>query len=168
MANSSLKGKCVSIDSDLKKHLLKIYNAYKGDKNVEGYTRLKSLCDTDEISYEKLKRIKNFFDNFSGKKNGTPYLLNGGTNMKDWVNITLNDLRADIESKKKAMKNVGMPNQYIKTHTKDGIKLDAHDNDINKILRQEGIYSIGIMESLINEIDKNKKLWQTDKKYHQY
>ena len=88
--------------------------------------------------------------------------------MKDWVNITLNDLRADIEGKKKAMKNVGMPNQYIKTHTKDGIKLDAHDNDINKILRQEGIYSIGIMESLINEIDKNKKLWQTDKKYHQY
>ena len=81
MANSSLKGKCVSIDSDLKKHLLKIYNAYKGDKNVEGYTRLKSLCDTDEISYEKLKRIKNFFDNFSGKKNGTPYLLNGGTNI---------------------------------------------------------------------------------------
>jgi len=167
MANKSLQGKCIKVDEDVKNHLLKIYNAYKGDKTTEGYGRLKNLCDSDEISYEQLKRIKNFFDNFSGERNGTPYLLNGGTRMRDWVNISLNDLRMDIEGKKKAMSSVGMPNQYIKTHNKDGIKIDPHDSDVNKILRQEGIYNIGIVDSLINEIYKNKKLWHTDNKYHQ-
>jgi hypothetical protein len=164
MANSSLKNNCVKIDEELKDHLLKIYNAYKGDKKIEGYTRLKNLCDENEISYEQLKRIKNFFDNFSGKRNDTPYLLNGGSKMKDWVNITLNDLRGNIEGKKKAMSSIGMPNQYIKTHTKDGVKLDSHDSDVNKILRQEAIYNIGIVDSIINEIYKNKKLCQTDNK----
>ena len=167
MANSSLKGKCIKIDSELKEHLLKIYNAYRGDQKVEGYSRLKGLCDSDEISYEQLKRIKNFFDNFEGRRNDTPYLLNGGTKMKDWVNISLNDLRMDIEGKKKAMSSVGMPNQYIKTHDKDGVKMDSHDSDVKKILRQEGIYNIGIVDSLINEIYKNKQLWHKDKKSHQ-
>jgi hypothetical protein len=167
MANSSLKGKCIKIDSELKKHLLRIYNAYRGDQKQEGFGRLKNLCDSDEITYEQLKRIKNFFDNFEGNRNDTPYLLNGGSKMKDWVNISLNDLRMDIEGKKKAMSSVGMPNQYIKTHTKDGIKIDQHDSDVNKILRQEGIYNIGIVDSLINEIYKNRKSWHKDKKYPQ-
>ena len=61
MANSSLQGKCIKIDEEVKNHLLKIYNAYKGDKTNEGYGRLKNLCDSDEISYEKLKIIKIFF-----------------------------------------------------------------------------------------------------------
>lgn len=167
MANSSLQGKCIKIDGELKNHLLKIYNAYRGDKTNEGYGRLKNLCDSDEISYEQLKRIKNFFDNFSGKRNDTPYLLNGGSKMKDWVNISLNDMRMDVEGKKKAMSSVGMPNQHIKTHSKDGVRIDPHDSDVKKILRQEGIYNIGIVDSLINEIYKNKKLWHKDKKSHQ-
>jgi methylglyoxal synthase len=73
----------------------------------------------------------------------------------------------DIEGKKKAMNSVGMPNQYIKTHTKDGVRIDPHDSDVKKILRQEGIYNIGIVDSLINEIYKNKKLWHKDNKFHQ-
>ena len=46
MANSSLQGKCIKIDGEVKNHLLKIYNAYKGDKTNEGYGRLKNLCDS--------------------------------------------------------------------------------------------------------------------------
>jgi len=40
MANSELQGKHFEIPTNISEHLLKIYNAYKGAKNVEGYKRL--------------------------------------------------------------------------------------------------------------------------------
>jgi len=170
MANSGLQGKTIPIEDKVKKHLNKIFNAYKGNKTVEGYNRLKNLVDSDEISYEQLKRIKNFFDNFNGNINDTPYMLNGGTMMKKWVDYVLYVSRKGLEGKKKSMSDVGMDNQYIKNHSKDGIRIDPHDSDTNKILRQEGIYNIGIMDSLIKTIDKNKELWhkQNGNQSHQY
>jgi len=161
MANSSLQGKTFKIHDKVKKHLKKIFDAYKGDKTKEGYQRLRKLVDKDVISYEQLKRIKNFFDDFNGSVDDTSYLLNGGSIMKKWVNFTLENARKNIEGKKKSMKDVGMDNQYIKTHSKDGVKLDTHDSDVQKILRQESIYNMEIMKSLITNISKNKKLWQT-------
>lgn len=159
MANSKLQGKKTFIPEKVQNHLSRIFTAYKGDKTTEGYTRLKTLVDKDQITYEQMKRMKNFFDNYNGNRNASPYLLNGGTMMKDWVDGTLKDARKNIEGKKKSMKDVGMDNQYIKNHSKDGVRIDPHDSDTNKILRQEGIYSIGVMESLIKIIDKNKQLW---------
>jgi hypothetical protein len=161
MANSKLQGQKTFIPQKVQTHLSRIFTAYNGDETVEGYARLKKLVDKDQITYEQMKRMKNFFDGYDGKRNSTPYLLNGGTMMKEWINKTLKDARKNIEGKKKAMKDTGMSNQYQKSHSKDGVKLDTHDSDTNKILRQEGIYSIGIMENLIKTIDKNKQLWHT-------
>lgn len=159
MANAKLKGITIVLEKNVNQHLKKIFNAYCGDRNVEGYTRLKNLCDSNNISYEQLARIKNFFDSFTGKKSDSPYLLNGGTLMKDWVDISLSNMRDGVENKKKSMSNVGMPNQHQKEKiTISGVKLDSHDTDTNKILRQEGIYNMKVMEDLITIIDKNKQL----------
>lgn len=159
MANSKLKGDKVLIDDDINYHLKRIYNAYNGPKDVEGYERLRGLCDSQDVSYEQLKRIKNFFDDFNGKNTETSYLLNGGTKMKTWVQSKLDDMRNNIESKKKNMKNVGMPNQYQKDKIRvPNTKIDNHDTDTNKILRQEGIYRIKVLDDLITEINKNKEL----------
>ena len=145
MANAKLKGITIVIEKDVNQHLKKIFNAYCGDRNVEGYTRL--------------ARIKNFFDSFTGKKSDSPYLLNGGTKMKDWVEMSLSNMRYRVDSKKKNMNAVGMPNQYQKEKiTISGVKLDNHDTDTNKILRQEGIYNIKVLEDLITTINKNKQL----------
>ena len=170
MANSELQGKKILLDYDINYHLKRIYNAYKGPKDVEGYERLRGLCDSTQISYEQLKRIKNFFDGFEGKNNETTYLLNGGSKMKDWVSSTLDDMRNNVESKKKNMKNVGMANQYQKSNDTSiaGVKLDNHDSDTNKILRQEGIYRIKVLDDLITEINKNKELCLTDNQSRQY
>ena len=63
------------------------------------------------------------------------------------------------KNKKKNMNAVGMPNQYQKEKiTISGVKLDSHDTDTNKILRQEGIYNIKVLEDLIITINKNKQL----------
>lgn len=173
MANSSLQGKYFNIPQNISEHLLKIYNAYKGPKNVEGYQRLEELVskteskDGNNISYEQLKLMKNFFDNYNGSKKGTPYLLNGGTMMKEWVQKTLNSARQDIKGKEDAMKNVEMGDHYQKEKislSKVGDK--PHDSDTKKILRQEGIYSLGILKDLITIIDKNKELCRMDNKSH--
>lgn len=172
MSNSSLQGKYFDVPRNVSEHLTKIFKAYKGAKNVEGYQRLEGLVsktesgDNNTISYEQLKLIKNFFDSYSGDKKSTPYLLNGGSLMKQWVQKTLDTARDSIKSKKDTMKNVGMDNQFIQSHEKNSVKLDTHDSDTNKILRQEGIYSLGILESLITIIDKNKELCRMDNKSH--
>lgn len=160
MANSELRGGKILIDDDINYHLKRIYNAYNGPKDVEGYERLRGLCDNDNVSYEQLKRIKNFFDGYEGKNNETTYLLNGGTKMREWVKSKLDDMRNNVSSKKKNMKNVGMSNQYQKDKINiSSVRIDTHDSDTNKILRQEGIYSIKVLDDLITEINKNKKLW---------
>ena len=69
-------------------------------------------------------------------------------------------MRDSIESKKKNMKNVGMSNQYQKDKIRlPNAKINNHDSDTNKILRQEGIYRIKVLDDLITEINKNKQLW---------
>jgi hypothetical protein len=51
------------------------------------------------ISYPQLKRIKNFFDNFQGKENDPSYILNGGSQMKAWVENTLTSMRNNVKDK---------------------------------------------------------------------
>ena len=41
MANSDLQGKYWEYDDEMGNHLNKIYNAYRGDKTVKGYTKYK-------------------------------------------------------------------------------------------------------------------------------
>lgn len=159
MANSELQGKTFDIPENIEKHLKKIFNAYKGAKNVEGYKRLEELTNKDSISYEQLKLIKNFFDTYNGNRKGTSYLLNGGTIMKNWVESILNNARDGVKNIKKSMDNIDMFNSSdLKNLPNVRIDNKKHDSDTNKILRQEGIYNMRLMENLITIIDKNKKL----------
>ena len=110
--------------------------------------------------------MKNFFDNYNGKRKGTTYMLNGGTMMKVWIEKTLEHARQNVKGKKEAMKNVGMDNEFIDTHEKNNVRIDNHDSDTNKILRQEGIYNMRLLESLITTIDKNRELCLMDNRSH--
>jgi hypothetical protein len=157
MANSDLQGKYWEIDDNMSSHLNKIYNAYRGDKTVKGYNRLKGLLDTRECSYEQMKRIKNFFDTFNGNKNDTPYLLNGGTKMKEWINTCLDTARQDIKGKKKSMERVGMTNQFQKdggTKNQDSSGKRIRTDNISK---NAGIYECKLFGNLLNIIDENNK-----------
>jgi hypothetical protein len=80
--------------------------------------------------------------------------------MKNWIEHTLNKARQSIKGKQDAMSDVGMKNQYQKEKIGGNVRIDTekHDSDTNKILRQEGIYNMRLMENLITTIDKNRKL----------
>jgi hypothetical protein len=164
MANSALENKYWELSDEITNHLSRIFNAYKGDENVQGYKRLKDLIDKRECSYQQMKRIKNFFDSFNGTKNDTPYLLNGGTKMKQWVDDCLSNARQDIKGKKKSMMNIGMDNQFQKdggTKNQDSsgnpIKNNKIGSSSRKISDNRGIYEVEMFSKLLNIFEENNK-----------
>lgn len=80
----------------------KIPNA---DSNVEGFNRNKRLQTATQLTYPELKRIKNFFDTFSGPQTDAPFILNGGVKMKDFVNSILSGARQSLQTSKEIRKN---------------------------------------------------------------
>lgn len=122
------------------------------DQNTEGYNRNQELQTQKWITYKQLKRIKNFFDNFKGSDKDPEYILNGGVEMKNWVNNELRIMRDDIKISKKNKSNVGMDNQFISTHTKgdpvNNVRTSTrHKKSVDK-------YDTAVSESIkrINEI----------------
>ena len=158
MANSDLYGKKWTVPNDVISKLNKsINNSNKSDK---GYKRAQNIASDRTMSYSMLKRIKNFFDSFSGNKNDSDYLLAGGDSMKTWVNNTLEKSRGDIVRDKRNKSDSGMSNQFKKTHSKDKnnknvtktsialIKGDARSINNNRAVYKE-------MTQIINKLLKN-------------
>ena len=120
--NKDLYGNTIPLPKNIHEYLSRCFQSAKGaDETTEGYKRNKELRDKNEITYQQLKRVKNWFDNFDGKPNDLSFILNGGDYMKNWVEETLRGLRDDVNMGKKIKSEV-LPNQYIQQHEKDGIK----------------------------------------------
>ena len=164
MANSTLENKYWELDTELINHLNKIFDAYKGNENVEGYKRLKDLINGGECTYQQMKRIKNFFDTYKGKNHETPYLLNGGTKMKQWVDECLSNARQDVKGKKKSMMAIGMDNQFQKdggTKDQDSSAKRIKNNKIRSssrsISNNEAIYEVKMFGNVLNIFKENNK-----------
>jgi len=117
--NNELKNRRFPIPDGVRKILQQTLSNYNGDKTIDGYKRLNNLLSTDTISFQELKRIKNFFDNYKGTDKSNEFILNGGEPMKTWVNNTLYTATKAVHDFKQAKKDAGISNAFIKTHTKD-------------------------------------------------
>lgn len=130
---------------DMQKHMKMCFDKVKNvNKRTDGYKRNIELQSQRTISYPQLKRILNFFDNFTGKNTDVPFILNGGQKMKNWVENELRRMREGIYLPKKNKSNTGMQNQFIKQHQKPSIDVRAskeHSSTINK-------YDAAVTESL--------------------
>jgi hypothetical protein len=137
----------------LLKHLNDCFNSTQGDVNIEGWKRNQELRDSRETTYQQLKRMKNWFDNFNGLENDLPFILNGGHYVKNWVNDTLGGMRNNVYMGKKAKSEV-LPNQFIQTHTKDN--LNTMNRQSKSHSSTTGNINKDITESLkrINELIK--------------
>lgn len=150
--NKNLYDKEIEFPSDKQKHMKicfkKVSNA---DTNTEGYKRNLELQNKNFISYKQLKRIKNFFDNFIGNQNEPEFILNGGVEMKNWVNNELRRMREYIKNTKTNKMNTGMMNQFLDPHEKKDFTnvrpSKEHSRTVDK-------YNAAVTESLkrINEI----------------
>lgn len=152
--NSELYDKSVQIPDEVITYLQKCYNAVpNANDSIEGFKRNKDLTSKKEITYQQLKRIKNWFDTFNGHQNDPSFILNGGFYMKNWVGNTLNSMRNNIYNTKKNRSEV-LPNQFIDPYQKDDLSSmnrpsKSHKTSIDK-------YDSTIKEDLkrINELIK--------------
>lgn len=112
----------VEFNEEMRNHMKICFSQVKDvNTNDPGYIRNQELQNKQTIEYSQLKRIKNFFDNFKGNQNDISFILNGGVKMKNWVENELRRMRENDKVVKKNRMDAGMMNQFIDTHTKDGI-----------------------------------------------
>jgi AraC-like DNA-binding protein len=87
--NKDLYGNKFSLPEEVVSYLQQCHDAAGGaDESVEGYKRNKELRDSREVTYQQLKRMKNWFDKFEGDENDLSYILNNYFNLRftDFVN----------------------------------------------------------------------------------
>jgi hypothetical protein len=152
--NKDLYGKKVPLPEDVLTYLGQCKEAAVGsDETTEGFKRNQELQDSKEVTYQQLKRMKNFFDNFNGHENELPFILNGGHYVKGWVDNTLRSMRDGIEIGKEVKSEV-LPNQYNQEHEKDD--LTSMNRTSKSHQRSVDDYNIAITENLkrINELIK--------------
>ena len=117
--NKSLYDNEIEFPSDKREHMKKCFHMVKNaDENTEGYNRNKELQSQKFITYKQLKRIKNFFDSFKGNQKEPSFILNGGAEIKNWVNDELRKMRDYVKNTKTNKMNAGMMNQFIDPHEK--------------------------------------------------
>ncbi len=117
--NRSLYDNEIEFPSDKREHMRKCFHMVKNaDENTEGYKRNKELQSQKFITYKQLKRIKNFFDTFKGNHKEPSFILNGGVEIKNWVNDELRRMREYVKNSKTNKMNTGMMNQFIDPHEK--------------------------------------------------
>lgn len=114
---------------------------------------LVEVMGMDDISYEYLKKIKNYYENIDPTCNKY-----GGDKMKNFVENTLKSNRNDIKRKSKLKSELGLGNGFKKSHTKDKSNSDLSNPNTkptsvattsDKIFNDEAIYE---------EINRIKKL----------
>ena len=101
--NKDLYGNKVQVPEEVVNYLQQCHDSASGaDETTEGYKRNKELRDNKQVTYQQLKRMKNWFDNFNGLENDLPFILNGGHYVKNWVDNTLGGMRDGVYLGKKA------------------------------------------------------------------
>lgn len=144
--NKDLYNKEIEFPKEKREHMKICFSKVKNaDKNSEGYKRNQELQNQNFIGYKQLKRIKNFFDNFNGNQKDSEFILNGGFEMKNWVNDELRKMREFGHLNKRNKMDAGMQNQFIKSHSKDNLvnvrPSKEHSRTVDK-------YNAAVTESL--------------------
>jgi hypothetical protein len=143
----------VDIPNDVKNALNAALTKHSqtSNNNQEGLTRNKGLINKGKTSYQQLKRIKNWFDNYQGPKDSKEYELNGGDKMKEWVDTILGQMRNGVltstQMRKEYLPDKIKNSDFNVDLSNDNRPSQSHGNSLAK-------YNIDLNESLkrINEI----------------
>jgi hypothetical protein len=147
--NSGLYNRKVKLPDSLIKHLEDCFNSVSADNSVEGYNRNKELRENGIATYQQIKRIKNWFGSFSGRKEDAPFILNGGDRMNVWCDEVLNTWRNNQKSSKQHKSDAGMQNQFLSQHQKNITVGDKHNSTVDSLKVNEEIVRIN---KLIKEL----------------
>jgi mutator protein MutT len=142
--NKDLYNNQYEIPNDVLNYIQSSINKYKPKEGQSGFEKAQNHLNKKTITYQNLKRVKNYFDNLKDGYDKIEFDLNGGDLMKDYVNSILTSERQKVKSDKKIKSDYAqMDNQFRKTHDKDSVKIST---DVS-----EGL-SIGkLFEEIIND-----------------
>jgi hypothetical protein len=88
--NKDLYGNTVQLPEDVVEYLQQCFDsANTDDTTIEGHKRNQELRDSREVTYQQLKRMKNWFDNFNGLENDLPFILNVSLKLKDLSRLSI-------------------------------------------------------------------------------
>jgi len=115
MANQELYDKTYKIPSEVLKG---IQTYLVSNPNGNGVKRAKHILRNGYLTYQALKRLKNFFDHFNSEINdNTQFYLAGGQPMKEFIETTLNQERAGVNRSKEVKRDMtANPNSELMPH----------------------------------------------------
>ena len=124
MANSELYDKTFRIPSDVLKHIQAVLVS---NPTGEGVKRAKNLTKSGVITYQGMKRLKNFFDYFNPNTDDkTQYELAGGDLMKSFIDRTLNTERDAVKRGDK-IKSMYKTEPNLGTHATQSPRLNEEE-----------------------------------------
>ena len=158
MANQELYDKTYKIPSDVLKG---IQTTLISNPQGEGVKRAKFMLKNGAITYQAMKRLKNFFDYFNPQTGDKmQYALAGGNSMKQFIETTLASDRAGVEQSKKIkqMYNVD-PNLGTEPYQTPRL------NEDKKELKKNAVAVIVDNDNkiLLLKRSSDPKLWQPSK-----
>jgi hypothetical protein len=157
MANSSLENRTFMVTDKLLNVLKSNLEKY-GSDNPKGSKRARNLITKREVTYQEMKRIKNYFDNYEGDGTDVEYKLNGGEVCKEWVEKLLGTARDTVDGIKRTQMDAGAENKFKKTHEKD--KDNANPTGVGMVKIHKGANMRNIMNNttVYEEIQQIKEL----------
>lgn len=156
--NSELYDKKYKLPPEILKHIeVVLTNNPTGD----GVRRAKFILKNGEITYQMMKRIKNFFDHFDINGNKKEYELAGGNLMKNFIEKTLITDRDAVERGKEIKRDANANlNNAIKAQKPIKInEYDAVNDAVNDAVKKN---AIGIIVNDDNQILLLKRSNDTD------
>ena len=149
--NSQLYNNIAILPQSILDHLNDCFNSVQADSNIEGFNRNQELRQTKSATYQQIKRIKNWFDNYNGNKEDAPFILNGGDRMKNWCDEVLKVWRSNLEGGKKIKSDAGMMNQYNDSHEKNNFNMNnSHQSTADSLQVNEELKRINkLMKKII-------------------
>ena len=113
--NQELYGQSYKLPDNV---LKAIKSAFVSNPSGDGVIRAKNLLRNRTITYQELKRLKNFFDNFNPETEGSiRYGLAGGDLMKNFVEQTLNTNRDAVQRSKDTRQDMNVDvNRGVKAY----------------------------------------------------
>jgi len=124
--NKELKTHRWFLPDGVRHHLEKVKSDNKKDElsknhtTKEAWDHLVFILDSEKgISYNEMKRIKNWFDKNSNATKTKQYELYGGNVMKTWVENQLNSATLYVKKHKEAQRAMGKENAFKKPHETD-------------------------------------------------
>lgn len=158
--NSELYDKTYKLPSQVIGHLQKtLTNIPHG----EGVRRAKFMLRNGEVTYQVLKRLKNFFDNYRGE-NSQQYELAGGDLMKSFIETTLNQERDAVSRGKEIKRDVNVDvNNAVRAQQTPRLNEDngVENDDVKK--NALAVIVNDDKQILLLRRENNPNIWQPGK-----